>query len=247
MFVENDRNGNFRGNSVSFEVVDRDISDLVIKISKGFTLSGVVVLEGVEEKALTTMLGGLYISAEPANPESNFAGNSVAPVKPDGSFTIAGLQSGITRIDVGTMSRSGSKYVAVVRLERDGIVQPGGINVKEGEQVTDVRVIIKYLTGTIRGQVKFEGSEPPPGSRISVWLSPGDDGRTGYPVMMHGNSTEVDSRGRFIFDGLAAGTYDVNVMVFDPGHSFSNQTFKQQVTVMDNTVSEVTVTLKPKP
>jgi hypothetical protein len=58
----------------------------------------------------------------------------------------------------------------------------------------------------------------------------------------------VDSRGHFIVEGVAAGTYEVNANVFIPDarKSFSA---KQQVNVSDGVVSEVTlnIDLTPQP
>jgi hypothetical protein len=50
-----------------------------------------------------------------------------------------------------------------------------------------------------------------------------------------------------VVQGLAAGTYQLSVAVYDPGRYETNRIYKQQVTVTDNTVSEVTVTIKTKP
>ena len=47
--------------SVTFEVVDRNLTDLLIKTTKGSSLSGVVVLEGNERAP--AMLSGLRIYA----------------------------------------------------------------------------------------------------------------------------------------------------------------------------------------
>jgi hypothetical protein len=65
----------------------------------------------------------------------------------------------------------------------------------------------------------------------------------------------VDSRGRFLIERLAAGTYELSVMMAPPGaHALDDvgrQTLddvgRQQVTVTENRVSEVTVTVKLKP
>ena len=47
---------------VPFEIVDRDVDNLVIKTSKGTTLSGVVVLEGSNDKALLAKLYQLRLN-----------------------------------------------------------------------------------------------------------------------------------------------------------------------------------------
>ncbi|HEY0366612.1 MAG TPA: hypothetical protein VGC73_09080, partial [Pyrinomonadaceae bacterium] len=60
-------------------------------------------------------------------------------------------------------------------------------------------------------------------------------------------SPELDSRKRFAVRGLAAGTYEVNVGVYEAGRYDTNRIYKQQVTVADNSVSEVTITIKIKP
>ena len=64
---------------------------------------------------------------------------------------------------------------------------------------------------------------------------------------MGNSSPQLDSRKRFVVEGLAAGTYEVNVGVFEPNRQDSNRVLKQQVTVSDNAVSEVTITIKTKP
>jgi hypothetical protein len=245
VFID-DRDSNVLADAVLFDVVDHDIADLVLKTSRGATVSGVVVFEGVEDKPGVNKFEGLYIHAWVPTSEADFMGSGSVSLKPDGTFQIRGLRSGVPNFGFASRMRSGKNPV-IVRVERDGVVQPGGINLKEGEQVIGVRLVAKYLTGAIRGQVVFEGSDVIPASRISVWVQPVDDGRTGGMRMSQNFSTQVDSRGRFVMEGLAAGTYEVNVAVFDAGRYDSTQISKQQVTVVDNSVSEITVTLKPKP
>ena len=64
-----------------------------------------------------------------------------------------------------------TKGFAISRIERDGVVQPRGIEVKDGDQVTGVKVFVNSRSGTIRGVVKFVNGELPPSGRISLWLT----------------------------------------------------------------------------
>jgi protocatechuate 3,4-dioxygenase beta subunit len=234
-----------RDDSVSFEVVDRDVTDLMIKSAKGASVTGVVVFEGGEESKSGFKPNELYISGWVEGAEQTFGGRSSKQVKPDGSFTIGGLRNGVARFYFAAPMRNDSRQVQLVRVERDGVVQPRGLILNEGEQVTGVRLIVKYLTGTIHGQIKFEGDELL-ASRIRVWVTYLDD-RQGEPYSMGNSSPELDPRKRFVLGGLAAGTYEVNVVVFGPARPEPQTIFKQQVTVADNAVSDVTITIKNKP
>ena len=237
-----------RGDSVSFEVVDRDVADLVINAGKAASVSGVVVFEGAEEKGPPIKPNELYVNAWIENVEHNFGGGFTQFVNPDGSFTVGGLRQGLALFGMNWRTPNGGTPTVVVRIERDGVVQPRGLMLKDGEQVTGVRLVVRYLTGGIRGQIKVEGDELLPNSRVSVWLSRIDENRPGIQYMPSGGSSpQLDSRRRFVMQGLEAGTYEVNVAVFEPGRQDTNRIYKQQVTVADNAVSEVTVTVKTKP
>jgi len=235
-----------RGDFVSFEVVDRDVADLVIKAGKAASLSGVVVFEAGEQGADTIKLNGLFVNAWPENVE-RYYGNSSTLIGPDGSFRIGGLQKGRIRFGFSSRSQGDTKPIDIVRVERDGVEQTNGLMLKDGEQVTGLRVVVKYLTGAIRGQVKVEGEELLPNTRLSMWITPLDPNRTGYHSSWGSPSPQLDSRRRFVAQGLAAGTYEVSVAVYDPGRYETNRIFKQEVTVADNAVSEVTITIKTKP
>ena len=237
-----------RGDSVYFEVVDRDVADLVINAGKAASVSGVVVFEGAEDKGPTIKPNELYVNAWMESAEQNFSGGSSQPVKPDGSFRVSGLRQGLAFFGLNWRRANGGTPTSVVRIERDGVVQPRGLMLKDGEQVTGLRLFVRYLTGAIRGQVNVEGDELLPDSRLSVWINRIDENRPGIQYMPAGGSSpQLDSRRRFMMQGLEAGTYEVNVAVFEPGRQDTNRIYKQQVTVADNTVSDVTVTVKTKP
>lgn len=89
----------------------------------------------------------------------------------------------------------------IKRVERDGISQPRGLEIKDSEPVTGVRVLIGYGNGTVRGLVKIAGGVMPPNARFSVWLTSSEDAETLDRINSMPSPT-VDSRGRFIVEGL---------------------------------------------
>jgi len=247
VFIVSEESG-VREDSVSFEVVDRDVNDLVISAGKAASVSGVVAFENADGSAATRKFTDMFIHAWVESEQQFYGGGSLThPVNPDGSFNVPGLRKGTVHFDFVSRSRNDYKPIEVIRMERDGAVLPGGLILKDGERVTGLRLVVKYLTGSIRGQIKVEGDEVIPSQRLSVWITRIEPDRS-EPVYSNGNSMpQVDSRKRFAVDGLAAGTYVVNVTVFEPNRQDSQRIFKQEVTVVDNAVSEVTITIKTKP
>ena len=229
--------------SITFEVVDRDRTDLLIKTTKGGSLSGVVALDG-NESALAT-LSGLRIYAAVTSPDSNFGSSSASVVRPDGTFSINGVGSGLARLEVYSFDKR-MKF-ETVRIERNGIPSET-TNVKEREHVAGIRVVVKYvkLTGAIRGQVKVENGELPPISRLSLSLWPLDENLEEKRSHSIG-SPQLDARGRFFAEGLPAGAYRLSVYVYSPEETKTVDTKIQQVTVTDDTVTEVTLIIKPQP
>jgi len=239
VFVVSEDSG-FRGDSVSFEVVDHDLSDLVIKAGKAASLSGVVVFEGGGDIKPNSLL----VHASAQGNEQHFYGSLPQLVNPDGSFRISGLGKGFVRFTFHSREPNESRQLAILRVERDGVVQPQGVLIKDGEQVTGLKVVVKYLTGAIHGQINIEGDELLPNSRISVWINLTGPVGQGPTFFTSGQSPQLDSRKRFTVEGLAAGTYEVNVAVFEPGRQDTTKIYKQEVMVTDNAVSDVTITIK---
>jgi hypothetical protein len=236
-------NSDVRPDSLSVDVVDRDVTGLMIRTSKGASLSGVVVLEGNEERPVINR-GQLYVQTWSSNSHSSFAHRSPTTVKPDGSFRIGGLRSGPVRLSIYgfSMTEGRSTRLGIVRLERNGgVLQPPEIEIKDGEQVSGLRVVVQYLTGAIRGVVKLQKDDLPPGSQFGISLSFAD-GQARSDFGLPG--AHVDSRGRFSLEGLAAGTYDVRVSGTLPGGEYVST--KQQVTVTNNSVSEIVLTLETR-
>ena len=142
--------------SVTFEVVDRDLTDLVIKDNQRQQFVGRGEHDG-NQRAFTT-LSSLRICAAVESNDSDFA-NSSSAIGQDGTFRIDGVQSGLTRLLLCANKKR--DQFEIVRVERNGIRHAETINVKEREHVTGIRVTVKYskLTGAIRGQVKVENGD----------------------------------------------------------------------------------------
>lgn len=230
-----------RAEPVAFDVLDQDVTGLVIKTSRGASLSGTVVLENREriggEPGGPTWLsvflrhedhrGGTYTSSESAQ------------IKPDGSFRIGGLVAGTVSFSVGSFSSMGNaKPMTISRVERGGILQPNGVEVRHGEHVSDIRIVAAYSSGSIRGMVKVQNGTLPPTAHLVISLT-----KVGDANWTTGGGTATDSRGHFLIEGLAAGTYEVRVTAYVPEWRSRQPTSKQLVNVNDGSATDVMLTI----
>jgi len=232
-------NSDLRADSMIFDVIDSDVTGLTVRLVKGASISGVVVLE-TEDKRAFAKLSQLQMQAYVQNPGGgvNFGGSSRSTIGGDGSFRVGGLSAGTANLNLGpTMDMTQMKGFMVSRIERDGVAQsPRGIEIKDGEQVSGIRVIVIYGTATLRGVVNVENGPLPPGVRIFVRLSrPGE-------APLNVRPPNVDERGRFMADGLPAGSYEILVSVAG-GNVKPRTPLKQQVVLQDGNVTDVALTL----
>lgn len=233
--------------SVTFEVVDRDLTDLLIKTTKGSSLSGVVVLDGNERAP--SLFSHFRICASVESKDTAFTSPPASAIGQEGTFRIEGVRSGLAHL---SLCYTNDKQFEIIRVERNGIPQAKAINVKEREHVAGLRILVKYVkrTGAIRGQLKVENGELPPISQLwlSLWLL--DENLQPKPSQSL-PEPKVDARGRLFVDGLPAGTYRLSVSVLSSertsGRSRITEEVTQQVTVTDDTVTEVTLIIKPQP
>lgn len=227
-----------RADSFSFEVVDQDVSDVVIKLTKGASLSGVIVLE-TEDKAVFQKLLEMQLRAyvAPAQGSSSSIGSSSSsPIAADGGFRLPGLPAGTANFSIGMSFGLPPKGFMISRVERDGIVLPRGVEIKEGENVTGLRVVIAFGNASIRGVVKLENGTLPPGMSLFVRLTkPGETAPRLQPV-------QVDARGHFLIEGIPSGQYELSIMVPALGGA-RPRSVKQDVSVQSGIVTDVVFTI----
>jgi hypothetical protein len=222
--------------STPFEITDSDVSGLVVKLHRGSTVSGVVMVEGLRDRAAAArMLTGVrvYGMASRRGEEDDGAGGFVRPVSvgPDGSFMVTGVRPGRLRLDVST---SEVKGLAFSRIEVNGAEQRDGINISEGTQVSGVRVVLVYGTATLRGQVSVAaGSALPQGARMFVVVR-----RVGGTESRFSKGGDVDTRGLFQVEGLPAGEYEIQARSFGPN---SPPLMSEPVRVSLNEGGDVTI------
>jgi len=237
IFLFQNLSTDMRAETVTFDIIDQDVTGVVIKFTKGASVSGVVVLE-TEDKAALEQLSRLQLRAFVA-PQGGgaFGQPSMSQIAADGSFRLAGLPGGTANLSLGAINQPFVKGFSIARIERDGLVLPRGVEVKEGETVTGVRVIVAYGNAVIRGVVKLENGSLPPGMMMFVRVAKaGELGPSGI------RPAQVDARGHFLMEGIPPGTYELMVMV--PGASGSPpRRVKQDVSVQNGVTTDVVFTI----
>jgi hypothetical protein len=234
VFLEPPPNSEWRADYLRFEVSDHAVTDLVVKTSRGASASGVVVVEGTNDKAIYAK-GRVH--AFVASESSVRSSSQTALINPDGSFRVAGLPPGLLNLQF-----SGGDRWRVVRVERDGVLYPR-IEIKEAEQITGLRLVVNYANATIRGVIKSDKGPLPPNAHFNVHLTKlgEDDGQ--YSANFN-DSLQVDTRGQFFAEGLLPGTYEVTAFYMSDVRTEWRQT-KQQVVVANGVVTNVTLTIDP--
>ena len=233
VFLFANQNNDLRLEPFSFEVVDHDVNGLTVRLVKGVSISGFVILENGDNTTLAQLLQ-LQLHAYVPPAEGSITTSSSAPLGPDGSFRLSGLAAGIANL---VLASSGTplppKGFTITRIEHDGIVTQRGLEVKDGQQLIGVRVFVSFGSASLRGVVTVENGPLPEKGRIFVQVRKlGDKFSNLRPAI-------VDQRGRFLMEGIPAGTYEVQLVVVLPGHA--TQTIKREVTLRDGQTTELTI------
>jgi len=239
-------NSEWRAENTSFDVIDSDVSGVTIRLVRGASISGVVVLESENKKAFENLLK-LQVQAfvQSSTPGPIMGNASRATIGADGSFRLGGLGTGMASIQIApTMDMNQMKGFVVSRIEREGVAQSSqGFEVKDGEQITGVRIVVSYGNATLRGVVNIENGPLPQGARLMVRLmKPGD-------VPLNTRPPNVDDRGHFIAEGIPPGSYEVAVQVV--GGGVRKPPVKQQVVLQDGVITDLAINFdlgaNPKP
>jgi hypothetical protein len=235
-----------RSDPTVFEVVDQDVSDLLVKTTKGgASVSGNIVLANTEDRTAFDRLMQLRIQGYVQKVSGGAVGPNYghyATINADGSFRLSGLEPGSLYFSLGAQDRSFMKGFTISRIERDGVVEPRTIEIKNGDQISGVRLVISYGNSIVRGVIKVENGELPTGARFSIRVTKEGETNTNR------QPPQVDSRGHFIIEGLPGGLYYFEASVYIPNSVTGlRRPLRQQVNVVDGASTEVTLTVDMTP
>lgn len=188
-----------------FDISDGDVTGIEIKVHRGATIDGVAVIENNSDPAVAATLQTIRLFAFVEMKTNAAPSFGTGQISPNGSFHFAGLAPGKVRIGVAGFPTP-PKGLSLVRTELDGLVQRDGIEVAAGTQITGVRLIFAYGTGTIRGEVKVEGGALPEGTTFQLFVRAGAGDAGGFSRFV-----EVDARGHFVAENIPPGTYELSL------------------------------------
>ena len=166
----------------------------------------------------------------------NHTGGDSAPfwhsssINADHSFSLKGLDAGTAFLMIGEAEAGFS----LTRIEYPNATPTGSIPVNSGDQITGVRLIVRYGTAIINGTVKIVNGKLPTDCRLYVSVREITALDRFLPV-------EVDDRGHFTVRNLAAGTYFVTPNLSTPG-AMNPVGPPQQIVVNDGATVNVTLT-----
>jgi Carboxypeptidase regulatory-like domain len=240
VFVETSSDSDWRGEAAPFEVNDRDVTGLVVKTKKATFVSGVIILEGADDKSMLARLSGAMVLVRIETENMTTASSSTGTLS-DGSFRFGDLVAGAATFRVE------ARGLELVRVERNGLVQPAGILIRDREQISGLRLIVHSGDASIRGSLKLPNDAPLPANvRFFVSLKRIGESVSQFAQSSSNRSAEVDARGQFVAEGLLPGTYEVTAQSYAPNEPHGQVlSGKQQATITESGEVNITVTLQP--
>jgi protocatechuate 3,4-dioxygenase beta subunit len=225
---------------VPFEVTDSDLSDIEVKAQRGLSISGVVITDGIVNKAALAGVSRLIVTGYPSpNPNTiqTFSGNATSPIAGDGTFQLEGLHPGKVALSIAGTPES--RGYTVSRIVADREVTNRQIELAAGQNISGVRIYVQYGSGVLKGEVKITGGTLPSDAMLYISVQKENQPRL--------TSALVDSRGRFVLSGIPAGTYEAVLQIMSFGtNNLPNglpRMQRQTVNVNDDAESQIIFTL----
>lgn len=227
----------YYGETQPFDITDSDVSNLEMKVHQGSMINGNVVFEGPVDRMVWGRISQTRLAVTMSGVGSSVGTISYSDINPDGSFQAGPFQAGTAVIRLTAADRNSAAEFAALSIDVNGADKSRGIEITPGENVSGVRITVGYGTGTIRGTLKVEGGVIASGQYVSASFS-----RTGSPLVI--SYTRVDARGRFVFEHVPPGNYEVVVTAYMDRRPV---TARQSVVSSNGVVTEVTVALNLSP
>jgi hypothetical protein len=229
----------FYSDLVPFDVVGEDLINLEIRLHRALDVSGVVMVEGTNNQTAQSQVQQLWVrvtSMKIGSPVS-FQNSSIDS---DWIFAVSGLRPGELNFSLG--SSKGLTPFQIKRIERDGVQQIQNMELRAGEHINGLRLVLVYGASTIRGLVRFENGTPPANARVIARLWPSIRTQSRNPIA----AAFVDSRGHFLLQSVPAGSYKLIVSSEAPGRTKTPMA-QQDIIVTEGGVSDVTLVLDLTP
>jgi hypothetical protein len=212
LFAKIDRESDVFSEVETREISDSDIHDVELKIRQGGSINGVIVVEGVSDPAVLSKVSELRLNSVVISKQLDPPGIGQTKVDTDGGFRIKGLRPGKAHISMS--QNSTSRSFSVLRIEQGGTVMSwkDGIDVGQGENISDVRIVIGYAGSAIQGEVKIIGTTLPANQRLTVNAKYLNDEQSLQEL------AETDARGQFVFENLLPGEYELSISPIHGSH-----------------------------
>lgn len=228
----------FYSDGINFEVKGANVDKLEVKVHRGASISGVVVVENADGQGGLESFGQVMLGASVVDAQTKSNSSGSGRVTPDGTFRIGGLKAGKATIATFSMN---TPRAAILRIERNGVEVHGGIDVQAEEQITGLRVVLVPANCVIRGHVTIQGGALPAGITLSARARPQKGDRR---IFADVSQEEVDTNGDFVIENLAPGTYEVEVFSDLPVRQGGrNASAKQIVTAASGRPAEISLVL----
>ncbi len=156
--------------SQEITIDDKNLSEIVIELGYGATVSGTVKTENNQPMPTTVMItagqddsditSSTTVYNAPSTGDSTYSSNAMvrtAPPKPDNDFSIEGIATGKTYLWASVSEDD--FYVKSAML--NGVdLQSNPVDLKEGETLRNVQFIIVKGAGTLKGTVFDDDKQP---------------------------------------------------------------------------------------
>jgi hypothetical protein len=229
----------FYSDLTPFDVAGENVTGLEIRLHATLDVSGIVAFEGTNNPSVLAQMPQLSVRVNSMKIGSPVSFQS-SIIDSDRTFVVSGLSPGELSFSVFSVGPSAIGLMAfqIKRIERDGVEQTRNIELKAGEHLAGIRLVLAYGTGTIRGLVKFENGNPPRNARVIARLWPQIRTQSRDPVA----GAFVDSRGSFLIQHVPAGNYTL-IVSSESVVGAGVPTARQDIVVIEGGSSDVTLTL----
>ena len=200
---ENDRASNTYGEPISFDVKDEDVTGLKIPMRSASTLTGIVTIEGSVDVPIAEVLSRMTIDVYTFSLKNMMGSTVSGSVNADGGFRISGIRPGKMSLSSSIKPGGPATALRILRIERNGIEMRDDVEVRSGEDMSGLRVVLGAGSSVLRGDLKIEGG-PLEGVNLHVLYRPTNGDPNSF------SSADLDARQHFVIKGLTPGEYELN-------------------------------------